>query len=46
MARGVNKVIIIGNLGDDPDVRYMPTGAAVTEMDSWTKDGRKTQTQY
>ncbi len=30
MARGVNKVILIGNLGADPDTRYMPSGSAVT----------------
>lgn len=30
MARGVNKVILIGNLGKDPEVRYMPSGGAVT----------------
>lgn len=29
MARGINKVILIGNLGQDPDVRYMPNGGAV-----------------
>ena len=32
MARGVNKVILIGNLGKDPEVRYMPSGGAVAEM--------------
>lgn len=41
MARGVNKVILIGNLGDDPSVRYMPSGGAVANMtvatsESWT----------
>lgn len=30
MAKGINKVILIGNLGKDPDVRYMPSGGAVT----------------
>ncbi|MBA1149289.1 single-stranded DNA-binding protein [Ectothiorhodospiraceae bacterium WFHF3C12] len=30
MARGINKVILIGNLGKDPEVRYSPSGAAVT----------------
>lgn len=30
MARGVNKVILIGNLGQDPETRYMPSGGAVT----------------
>lgn len=32
MARGINKVILIGNLGKDPEVRYMPSGAAVTNV--------------
>ncbi len=40
MARGVNKVILIGNLGVDPEVRYMPSGGAVANVriattDSW-----------
>lgn len=30
--RGINKVILIGNLGQDPDVRYMPNGNAVTNL--------------
>ncbi len=29
MARGVNKVILVGNLGADPEVKYMPNGNAV-----------------
>ncbi|MBK4775886.1 ssDNA-binding protein [Candidatus Pantoea edessiphila] len=32
MARGINKVILIGNLGQDPEVRYMPNGNAVTNI--------------
>jgi single-strand DNA-binding protein len=32
MSRGVNKVILIGNLGQDPDTRYMPSGSAVTNL--------------
>lgn len=41
MARGINKVIIIGNLGADPEVRYGPTGGAVANItvatsESWT----------
>jgi len=32
MARGVNKVILIGNLGADPEVRYMPSGGAVANL--------------
>ena len=38
---GVNKVIIIGNLGNDPDMRYMPSGEAVANLsiatsETWT----------
>ena len=41
MARGINKVILVGHLGQDPEVRYMPSGGAVTNLsvattDSWT----------
>ena len=41
MARGVNKVILVGNLGSDPEVRYMPSGGAVTSIsiatsETWT----------
>lgn len=32
MARGVNKVILIGNLGADPEVRFMPSGGAVANI--------------
>ncbi len=32
MARGVNKVILIGNLGQDPEVRYTPNGSAVANL--------------
>lgn len=32
MARGVNKVILIGNLGQDPEIRYMPSGGAVANI--------------
>ena len=32
MARGINKVIVLGNLGSDPDARYMPNGNAVTNI--------------
>lgn len=32
MARGVNKVILIGNLGQDPEVKYMPNGGAVANV--------------
>lgn len=30
--RGINKVILVGNLGQDPEVRYMPSGGAVTNI--------------
>ncbi|MEJ1359992.1 MAG: single-stranded DNA-binding protein, partial [Candidatus Sedimenticola sp. (ex Thyasira tokunagai)] len=32
MAQGINKVILIGNLGQDPEVRYMPNGNAVANI--------------
>jgi len=32
MARGINKVILVGNLGNDPDVRYTASGAAVSNI--------------
>ena len=32
MARGINKVILIGNLGQDPEIKYMPSGSAVTNL--------------
>ena len=49
MARGINKVILIGNVGADPEVRYMPNGNAVTSLtlatsDSW-KDKQSGQMQ-
>lgn len=31
-SRGVNKVILVGNLGNDPEVRYMPNGGAVANI--------------
>ncbi len=49
MARGVNKVILIGNVGGDPETRYLPNGNAVTNLtlatsESW-KDKQTGQTQ-
>jgi single-strand DNA-binding protein len=41
MARGVNKVILIGNLGRDPEVRYMPSGAAVANVTLATSESWK-----
>lgn len=49
MAKGVNKVILIGNVGRDPEVRYMPNGNAVANLtlatsESW-KDKNSGETQ-
>ncbi|MDX1253111.1 MAG: single-stranded DNA-binding protein [Gammaproteobacteria bacterium] len=41
MARGVNKVILIGNLGKDPEVRYMPSGSAVANVTIATSESWK-----
>ena len=41
MARGINKVILIGNLGNDPDTKYLPSGGAVTNISLATTDGWK-----
>ncbi|NOX09706.1 MAG: single-stranded DNA-binding protein [Gammaproteobacteria bacterium] len=41
MARGVNKVILVGNLGKDPDVRYMPSGGAAANVTIATTDSWK-----
>ena len=44
MARGINKVILIGNLGSDPEVRYMPSGGAVSTISLATSDQWKDKT--
>lgn len=41
MARGVNKVIIIGNLGQDPEIKYMPNGNAVANVTVATSESWK-----
>jgi single-strand DNA-binding protein len=41
MARGVNKVILIGNVGGDPETRYLPNGNAVTNITLATSDNWK-----
>ncbi|MBK8134557.1 MAG: single-stranded DNA-binding protein [Anaerolineae bacterium] len=54
MARGLNKVMIIGNVGREPELRYTPTGAPVTNFDvtvvshSWvTPEGeRREKTEW
>jgi len=38
MARGVNRVILIGNLGQDPEVRFTPSGTAVASLNIATSD--------
>lgn len=40
-ARGVNKVILVGNLGADPETRYMPSGSAVTNLRIATNESWK-----
>ena len=53
MASGLNKAILIGNLGKDPEVRYTPSGVAVANFsiatsETWTnKEGQKeTRTEW
>ena len=41
MARGVNKVILIGNLGKDPELTYTPSGQAVARFSLATTEKRK-----
>jgi single-strand DNA-binding protein len=44
MARGVNKVILIGNLGADPETRAMPSGASVANLRIATTENWKDRT--
>ncbi|MFN3234712.1 MAG: single-stranded DNA-binding protein [Gammaproteobacteria bacterium] len=41
MARGINKVILVGNLGRDPETRYSGDGAAITNFSVATSEGWK-----
>ena len=41
MARGINKVILIGNLGNDPDTKYTQGGMAITTLSVATTTSRK-----
>ena len=41
MARGINKVILVGNLGADPETRYMPSGTAITTIRIATSESWK-----
>ncbi|MCY7296809.1 single-stranded DNA-binding protein [Alteromonas sp. a30] len=43
MAKGINKVILVGNLGQDPEVKYMPNGNAVTNISIATSESWKDQ---
>lgn len=40
-SRGINKVILVGNLGSDPEVRYTPDGKAITNLSVATSDSWK-----
>lgn len=44
MARGINKVILVGNLGQDPETRYMTSGNAVTNVTVATSETWKDKT--
>lgn len=44
MARGINKVILVGNVGGDPEVRYLPNGNAVTTLSIATSESWKDKT--
>jgi len=41
MARGINKVILVGNLGNDPEVKYTQSGMAITRISLATTSTRK-----
>ena len=41
MSRGINKVILVGNLGKDPEMRYTPGGLAIANVSIATTDSRK-----
>ena len=40
-SRGINKVILVGNVGQDPETRYMPNGGAVTNLSIATSESWK-----
>ncbi|WP_428101551.1 single-stranded DNA-binding protein [Candidatus Rariloculus sp.] len=44
MARGINKAILIGHLGADPETRYMPSGGAVTNLRMATTESWRDKT--
>ena len=41
MSRGINKVILVGHLGQDPEVKYMPSGSAVANISVATSESWK-----
>lgn len=41
MAKGINKVILVGHLGQDPEVKYMPSGSAVANVSLATTESWK-----
>ena len=41
MAQGINKVILVGNVGGDPETKYMPSGVAVTNLSIATSESWK-----
>ncbi|AUR94657.1 single-stranded DNA-binding protein [Vibrio phage 1.197.A._10N.286.54.F2] len=43
-SRGINKVIIVGNLGGDPEVKYMPSGDAVANLTVATSESWRDKT--
>lgn len=51
MAKGINKVILVGNLGQDPEVRYLPSGGAVCSLtlatsESWRDEATGEQKEH
>ncbi|MFC1512132.1 single-stranded DNA-binding protein [Candidatus Latescibacterota bacterium] len=43
MARGLNKVLLIGNLGADPEIKYAPSGTAIANFNLATSERKKKQ---
>ncbi|TNV91240.1 single-stranded DNA-binding protein, partial [Xylella fastidiosa] len=41
MARGINKVILVGNLGNEPDIKYTQSGMTITSISLATSSKRK-----
>ena len=41
MARGLNKVMLIGNLGADPEIKYSPSGTSISNIRLATSENRK-----